>query len=115
MVLHLSRDRSGAKFDLSFNIGTGINSGALPGSAVIIEKSDVTDDSEGSTFVAFEVVFTAPITLSAGTTYHLNFENEANNGKAFYLEYSDDTYPNGTYYKGGDDDEKDAWFQVWGG
>ncbi len=57
----------------------------------------------------------ASITLNAGQVYYLNFENEASNGKAFYLEYaSDDTYADGTYYEDGSDEEKDAWFQVWG-
>ena len=51
----------------------------------------------------------------AGQVYYLNFENEASNGKAFYLEYaSDNTYANGAYHKAGSDDGKDAWFQVWG-
>ena len=116
VALHLSRDQSGAKFDLTFNIGTGINSGALPGSIVLITKSDVTDDSEGETFMNFEVTFATPAgPLAAGTTYYLNFENEANNGKAYYIGYAeDDTYPGGAFYKAGSDDEKDAWFQVWG-
>ena len=53
--------------------------------------------------------------LTAGTKYYLNFENEAGNGISFYLEYaSSNTYANGTHYKAGSDEEKDAWFQVWG-
>ena len=66
--------------------------------------------------MSFEVTFDNPLTLNAGQVYYLNFENEASNGKAFYLEYaSDNTYDNGTYHKAGSDDEKDTWFQVWGG
>ena len=54
--------------------------------------------------------------LTAGTTYYLDLENEAENGKAFYLECAGgNNYANGTYHKAGSDDEKDAWFQVWGG
>ncbi len=117
VVLHLSRDQSGAKFDLSFSIGTGINSGALAGSGITITKSQVTDTSEGSTFMSYEAKFATPVgPLTAGTTYYLNFENEAQNGKAFYIEYApDDIYPNGTYYKASSDDGKDTRFQVWGG
>ena len=66
--------------------------------------------------MTFEVTFVTPISLAAGEVYYLNFENEATNGKAFYLEYArDNAYADGTYYKAGSDDQKDAWFQVWGG
>ena len=116
IVLHLSRDKQQPNSDLSVNIGTGVNSGTIPGSAVTIPRSEVID-SEGSSFMTYEVIYgTAVGQLAAGTTYYLNLENEAANGKAFYLEYaSTNTYANGSYHKAGSDDEKDAWFQVWGG
>ena len=66
--------------------------------------------------MTYEVMYVTPVgPLTGGTTYYLNFENDASNGKPIILEFaSDNTYPNGTYFEGGSDKEKDAWFQVWG-
>ena len=117
IVVHLSRDKN-TKGDLTLSIGTGVNSGTLPGSVVNITPEDVTDTSAGTSFLTFEVVYGTPVgPLDAGTTYYLNFENEAPGGKAFYLESAlGNPYANGTYYEGGGaDEEKDSWFQVWGG
>ena len=115
IVLHLSRDKDEPDGDLSFSLGTGVNSGAITGSAVAFTPSQVID-SEGNSFMPYEAVYETVVgPLTAGTKYYLNFENEAGNGKSFYLEYaSSNTYANGTYYKAGSDEEKDAWFQVWG-
>ena len=117
IVLRLSRDKAKPNGDLTVSIGTGVNAGTIAGSLVAINSSDVTNTSEGDSFMTYEVTYSTPVgPLTAGTNYYLNFENEAPNGKAFYLEYAgDNTYANGTYYKAGSDDEKDAWFQVWGG
>ena len=43
IVLRLSRDEDNPDGDLSVSIGTGVNSGAIPGSAVTITPSKVTD------------------------------------------------------------------------
>ena len=116
VVIYLSQDAEAPDGNLTFNIGTDINTGAISGSTVTITPSDVTDTSAGATFMTFEVTFASPVgPLTAGTTYYLNFENEAPNGKAFYLQYTgSDTYPGGTYFKSGSDDGKDIRFQVWG-
>ena len=111
IVLHLSRDKAKPYGDLTLSIGTGVNSGTLPGSVVNITPLDVTDISEGTSFMTYEVVYGTPVgPLDAGTTYYLNFENEAPNGKAFFLEFAgDNTYLNGgTYFEGGSDKGKDA-------
>ena len=116
-MLHLSRDKAKSKGGLRVSIGTGINSDTMPGSAVTITPSEVSDTSAGSSFMTYKVIYSTPVgPLTAGTTYYLNFENEAANGKAFYLEYAgNNTYANGSYFKAGSNDEKDAWFQVLGG
>ena len=116
IVLRLSRDKDEPNGDLSISIGTGVNSGTISGSEVTITPPEVTNTSEGKSFTTKEVIYVTPVgPLTAGTTYYVNFENEASNGKAVYVEYAgDDTYPNGAYHKDGSDDQKDAWFQVWG-
>jgi len=115
LVLHVSREQKAPNSNLVVSIGTGINAGALNGSTVSIAPSTITNTSAGSTFQAVEVTFASPLTLEGGKTYFLNFQCEAANGKTFYLEYaSSDTYAAGTYYKGGSDDSKDVWFQMFG-
>jgi fibronectin type 3 domain-containing protein len=116
VVLHLSRDSEQPNGNFNFNIGTGINSGAIAGSATTIAPNQITDTSAGVTFVTLTIVYPTPVgPLTAGTTYHLNMECEASNGKAVYTEYAgNNAYSSGTYYKSGSDDGKDAWFEVWG-
>ena len=116
IVLRLSTDKAKPEGSLKVSIGTGVNSDNLPGSAATIAPSEVIDTSSGSSFMTFEVIYGTPVgPLAAGTTYYLNLENGATNGKAFYLEYAGaNTYANGSYHKAGSDDGKDVWFQVWG-
>ncbi len=112
-MLRLSRDEEAPNGNLTVSIGTGVNSGAI--SEIVSISPSGLPDSAGTSFVSYEVTFATPMTITGGTTYYLNFENEASNGKVFYLEFaSDNTYSNGTYFQDGSDKEKDAWFQVWG-
>lgn len=116
IVLQLSRDPEAPNANPNFDIGSGINSGAIAGSSVTIAPSSITDDSGGNSFQPYEIAYATPVgPLAAGTTYYLNLECEASNGKSIFCEFSGtDAYPNGTFYKDSDDDEKDIWFQIWG-
>ena len=116
VTVFLSRDSEEPASGLQFTIGTGVNSGAITGSDVIIPPSQIKNTSEGSNFTAYEITFASPVgPLDAGVTYYLNFENNSANGKKYYLEYTGgNAYPNGTYYKSGSNDGKDAKFQVFG-
>lgn len=116
VTLHLSRESEAPNGNFNLNIGTGVNSGALANSSVSIPASQITDTSGGVTFMTREIIYNPSIgPLTAGTTYHLNFECETSNGKAIYSEYTgSDTYSGGTYFKSGSNDGKDAWFEIWG-
>ncbi len=116
IVLHLSRDSDTPDANFMVSIGTDVNSGALSGSQHNIKPSQITDTSGGSTFMKYEIIYTTPVgPLQAGVEYFLNFDGSAPNGKPYYIEFSgDDVYADGTYYKGGSVEEKDAWFQIWG-
>jgi hypothetical protein len=69
IVLHLSRDKAKSKGGLRVSIGTGINSDTMPGSAVTITPSEVSDTSAGSSFMTYkaelEVGVRAPPTRSS--------------------------------------------------
>jgi len=116
IVLHLSRQTEAPDGNLIFNVGTGINTDALAGSSVTIDPSSITNTSGGNSFQRYEIVYDTPVgPLVTGTTYYLNLECEAGNGKPIYCESDrSDSYPNGTYYKGGNDDQQDLRFQIWG-
>jgi hypothetical protein len=116
VMLYLSTETPKPDADLIFEIGTGINTGEIPGSRVAISPSSITNTSDGNTFQSYEIVFRTPIgPLRAGTTYYLNFECDAENNRRFLLRYdNDNNYPGGTYYDEGSDDRNDIAFQVSG-
>ena len=101
--------------NLEFNIGTSINGGALSGSAVSITPAQVTNNSAGNNFTLYSIVLSQPVVLNGDQTYYLNFSTSASNGKKFFLEYSsNNSYAEGTWYKGGSNDGKDARFKIFG-
>lgn len=116
IVLRLSREAQLPDADPTFSVGTGINSDAVAGSSVTIAPSTITDTSGGNSFQPYEIVYATPVgPLAAGTTYYLNLECEAANGRSIYCESTgDDIYSNGTYYDRNDDNGQDLWFQIWG-
>jgi hypothetical protein len=113
LVIYVSRETEAPNANLLVSIGTAINGGAVAGSSVSIAPSAITDTSAGTTFQAYTITFGAPVALTAGTTYYINLECNASNGKGVYLDYANSsTYANGTYYKHGSDDSKDMRFQL---
>ena len=116
IVLHLSKESAPPDGTLNISIGTGINSGPLPGSFVAIPPSAVTNASGGNSFQTYEVLYPTPVgPLDNGTTYYLNFETGAPNGRRFWIESTDaNAYSRGAYYRDGQNDSKDIWFEIWG-
>ena len=117
VVLRLSRQPTLPNANLIFTIGTGINTGALPYSTVVINPASISNTSAGNNFQTYEILFTVPIgPLAAGTTYYLNFEYRPTNGARMYLESAgtDSAYPQGQYYRGGNVEGDDAVFELWG-
>ena len=116
VVLNLSTEATRPNTNVNFSIGTGVNTGALPGSSVTIAPLGITNTSSGSSFQRYEIVYATPVgPFTAGSSYYLNLECEASNGKRIWSDYDDkNNYSNGTYYKGGSDDAKDITFQVFG-
>jgi VCBS repeat-containing protein len=116
VVLQISRESTAPNTNLTFSIGTGVNVGAIGGSSATISPVSITNATSGDSFQIYEINFPTPVgPLNAGTTYYLNLECEAPNGRRFYFAYSgSNTYPNGTYYRGGSNDGKDMWFKIWG-
>ena len=116
IVLHLSKENTAPDGTLNVSIGTGINSGPLPGSLVAIPPSAITNASDGTSFQTYEILYPMPIgPFNNGTTYYLNFETGAPNGRRFWIEYSTGTvYNRGTYYRDGSDERKDVTFEIWG-
>ncbi len=115
VVLRLSRNSDTPNVHLNFSIGTGINSGPIPGSSFTVTRASITNLSEGSSFQDYVISFATPVgPLVAGTPYYLNF-NYGSNGEKLYLESSSSSaYPNGTYYKDGSNENKDIRFQIYG-
>lgn len=116
VILRLSRKADSPNANLNFSIGTGINSGAIPGSNFTITRASITNVSGGSSFQDCLVAFASPVgPLIAGKTYYLNFNYESG-GKELFIEssLSGNTYANGTYYKIGNDEGKDVRFQIQG-
>ena len=116
IVLHLSMESTPPDGTLNVCIGTGINSGPLPGSLAAILPSAITNTSDGNSFQSYEILYRAPIgPLNSGTTYYLNFETGAPNARRFWIESSSGTvYNRGTYFRDGSDERKDIWFEIWG-
>ena len=116
VVLRLSLESTPPNVNLNVSIGTGINGGTIYGSSVSVSPAQIGNTSAGSSFMMLQVVFPAPVgPLTAGSTYYLNLECEASNGKTIYVEQaSHNAYSEGSYFKSGSDDEKDIWFQVFG-
>jgi hypothetical protein len=117
VVFHISRQTTLPNANLFFSIGTGINSGALPGSTVAINPTTISNTSAGNNFQTYEVLFTVPVgPLTAGATYYLNFGFAPSNGARMYLGSAgnDTAYPNGSYYRGGAYQPDDAVFELWG-
>jgi VCBS repeat-containing protein len=113
VVLYLSR-RSGASGNLNFSIGTGVNTGATAGSSQSISASSITNTSQGVSFQMYVIAYSAPVgPFTAGTTYYLNLNNSS--GDKIFVEYPgfNDTYPNGTFYINGNNQNKDMRFQIY--
>ena len=104
IVLYLSREATAPNANLTFTIGTGVNSGTIAGSSVAINPLSITNTSSGASFQKYEIVYATPVgPLAAGTNYYLNLECEAANGRNMYIEYAagSSTYANGAYYYDG--------------
>ncbi|MCU0785444.1 MAG: Ig-like domain-containing protein, partial [Verrucomicrobia bacterium] len=114
IVLYVSREPALPAANPAFNIGTGLNSGALAGSSVTIPAASITNTTSGASFQTYEIAYPTPVgPFTAGTTYYLNVANPTD--KRFFVETSSsDTYPNGTYYDDGAIQTKDLRFQVFG-
>ena len=111
VVLYLSK-KSGGSGNLNFSIGSGINSGAVPGSTVPISSASITNTSEGGSFQTYAITYNPPVgPFAAGTTYYLNFTTAS--AARFYLSRSMDTYGCGTYYEKSGDQKTDLRFQVY--
>ncbi len=112
VMFRISRKANQSK-DLNFSIGTGLNSGAIPGSTYTVTMASVTDTTEGASFQDYQILYATPVgPLTAGTTYYLNFDNSPS-GQDLYLEMSSSsTYSKGTAYKDGADELKDIRFEI---
>ena len=117
IVFWISRSSTLPSAHLTCYIGTGINSGPLPGSGVTINPSAITNATSGSSFQKFEVIYTVPVgPLNAGATYYLNLECDTEIGSRLYVEQAGDgtAYGRGTYFRGGSNEGDDARFEIWG-
>ena len=116
IVLRLSRNSNIPTGNLNFNIGTGLNSGVVAGTAVAIPPSAITNTSGGNSFQTYEIVYDTPVgPFAAGTTYYMNIEYSADASARFYWECAGrNSYGNGTYYEGGSNKGEDARFEIWG-
>jgi len=114
IVLYLSREATAPNANLNITIGTGMNSGAIAGSSVAINPLSITNTSSGGSFQRYEIVYATPVgLLDAGSTYYLNLECEAPNGRNIYTEYAGtNTYANGTYYDAGSNTGRDMRFAI---
>ena len=115
VVLYVSKDVSGVTQNLQFNIGRSVNGNPIAGSSVGITPASITNVSEGKSFQTVTVQFSSPVSLTAGTTYYLNFSNSTSTGKKYYLSYRPTNgYANGSYFKSGASESKDIQFLVYG-
>lgn len=116
VVLYLSRDTTAPNTNMNFNIGTELNASALAGSSVNINPLSITNTTGGSSFQAYEILYSTAVgPLTAGTTYYLNLDNEAPNSAKIYLNRSGSAvYPNGTFFRGGGDQSYDIKFDIFG-
>ena len=117
IVLYLSTDATLPNANFNVNIGTGRNSGVITGTSVSISPSAITNNTAGSSFMAYTITYSSAVgPLTAGTTYFINMSCEATNGSAIYAEISpSDVYSGGTCYQGTLKLLKDLRFQLWGG
>jgi large repetitive protein len=114
VVVYLSRENKNHNGSLNFSVGTGVNSGAIAGSTVAIPQSGITDTTSGASFQTFAISYSSPLgPFTAGTTYYLNLDNQT--GKKAYVEYysNNSSYPNGTFYYNGSDQNEDMRFQIY--
>jgi hypothetical protein len=116
LVVNLSRTATVPDAPMYISIGTNLNGGTVPGSMFVINPTAITDASGGSTYQRYELLYTQPVLLNAGTTYYINFNCEALNGARIYIETSQTgaAYPNGTFYRDGSSQGRDAVFEIWG-
>ena len=115
VVLYISKDVSGVTQNLQVNIGRSVNGNPVAGSSVGITPASITNVSEGKSFQTVTVQFSTPVSLTAGTTYYLNFSNVSSTGKKYYLSYRPTNgYADGSYFKSGARESKDIQFLVYG-
>ncbi len=110
--LYVSREVTAPDTNWTVSIGTGINTGALPGGTVSLNPLTITNTSSGTSFQPYEIIFSQPVgPLTAGNKYYLNIGNEAPNTMDLMMAWPDaDVYANGTYYQAGVDSSKDIRF-----
>ena len=101
IVFWISKDSPEPNGSLIFSISTGIDSNAVAGSTFAIVPESVTNNSGGSSFQRYEVVYPEPIgPFTAGTTYYLRFNTQSANGKEYWLERSSKSaYSEGKFYR----------------
>ncbi len=110
IVLHASR-RSGKTGNLTFSIGTGINSGTIAGSVINTTMSTISNQTDGASFQNYDLVFSTPVgPLTAGMTYYLNIWNSSD--KLQLEKNASGGYANGTYYANGADSHDDLVFSI---
>jgi hypothetical protein len=116
IVLNLSRTATLPNTNFNISIGTGINTGPIPGSEISVNPTIITNATSGDSFQSCEFTYANPIVLAAGVTYYLNLECEADNGGRIYIEGSTTAaaYGNGTFYRNASNQGIDAVFQIWG-
>jgi hypothetical protein len=93
-----------------------VNDGTLAGSSFAINTATITNATAGASFQRYELVYTSPVVLTAGTTYFLNFDCEAPNGGRIYIETSQggSAYSNGNSFRDGSAQGRDVVFELWG-
>jgi len=116
IVLRVSRPTTAPNRPFNVSFGTGTNSGTLSNSLVAFDTATtITNTSGGSTYQTLEVVYPMPVgPLTAGTTYFLNLDCEAPNGRQVFVQGSDNQYANGAYYQAKTVTSTDARFELWG-
>ena len=115
LTLYLSRESTEPNANLVVSIGTGIQTGEVAGSRVSITPAQISNATGGSSFQM--VTLTLPdVVLNAGTTYYINLNNAASNGKAYFVDLSSSAtaYTSGSYFKQSSDEKKDMRFVLSG-
>lgn len=116
VVLNLSCREDRPDSDLKVSIGTGLYSNPLPGGSTTVSPTAITNLTDGATFQRVEIGFDKPVgPLVSGTTYYVNLECSAPNGRSIVFECApDDVYACGTYFRNDGDTSRDVWFEIWG-